>query len=162
MFLNKRTPKNKSDWSTTIRRMVKENPKNFPRIKSCLLMGLLRIKKIVFPSISRNSSWLPTNNTPTIPNISIIASPKSTITLLSSPIESFPIAKENRIKIKAKNKIRYKNLFLTISLNVLSAMLNMVWCLNNTFSFFVSLVSFRENSSFTKWKYIWLIYIYMV
>jgi hypothetical protein len=44
------------DCNNTIKNIVPENPKNFPRMKSCLLIGLERIRKIVFPSISLNSN----------------------------------------------------------------------------------------------------------
>lgn len=40
----------------TIKSMVAEKPKNFPSIKSCLLIGLERMRKIVFHSISLNKS----------------------------------------------------------------------------------------------------------
>lgn len=105
MSLNNKTLRNTNDWNIIIRRIVREKPKNFPRIKSCLLIGLLKIRKIVFHSISRNNSWLPTNRTPTSQKNSIIAIPKSTITFSSSPMVSFPRARENTKKIHAKNSI---------------------------------------------------------
>ena len=108
-----------------MRNIVDEKPRNFHRINSYLFIGFERIRNIVFPSISLNKSWLQTNNTQISQKISIIASPKSTIILLSSPIVSFPSKREKTINTKAKNIIKYKNLFLTISLNVFSAMLNM-------------------------------------
>ena len=68
----------------------------------------------------------PTNRTQIKPNNSIIASQKSTIIFSSFPKVNFHKAIENKINTKAKNRIKYKNLFLTISLNVLMAMLNMI------------------------------------
>ena len=121
---NNNTPKNKTAWAKIIRQMVRENQRYFQSIKSCLLKGFERIKKIVFPSTSLKRSWLPTNKTQIIQNISIIASQKSTMTFSHSPIVSFPSASENIINIQAKKSIRYKNLFLTISLNVFFAILN--------------------------------------
>jgi len=113
------TARYRRDCNPTIRAIVPENPKNFPRIKSCLLIGFESMRKIVFPSISLNSNWLPTKSTQISPKISIIPRPKSTTTLSDSPIVSFHSARENRINTKAKNRIRYKNLFLTISLKFL-------------------------------------------
>jgi hypothetical protein len=104
--------------------MQKENQRNFQTINSYLFIGFDKIKNIVFPSISLNKSWLQTNKTLTNQKISIIASQKSTITLLSSQIVSFHKETEKTIKIKAKKMIKYKNLFLIISLNVFKAMFN--------------------------------------
>jgi len=123
-FINK-TIKNRIDCRATINATVAEKPKNFPSINSYLLIGLLSIKNIVFHSISLKSNWDHTNNTHTNQNISIIANQKSTITLLSSHIVNFQSATENTINTKAKNRIKYKNLFLVISLKVFSAMFNM-------------------------------------
>ena len=120
------TAKNSNDCNAIINKIVAENQKNFQRMNSYLFIGLDKIKKIVIHSISLNKSWEPTNNTHTNQKISIIDNQKSTITLLSSQIVSFPNEIENTIKTKAKNKIRYKNLFLTISLNVLSAIFNIL------------------------------------
>lgn len=119
--------RNRIDWKNIIKAIAPEKPKNFPRMKSCRLIGLLKIRKIVFPSTSLKRSWLPTNNIPISPKISIIPNPKSTITFSLSPIVRLPRAKENNIKINAKKRMRYKNLFLTISLKVFIAMFNMVW-----------------------------------
>ena len=133
--LSNNTTRNKADCSSTIRAIVPENPKNFPRIKSCLLIGLESIKNIVFPSTSLNKSWLHTNNTPISPNISIIPSPKSTMTFSDSPRVRAPRAREKSINTKAKNRIRYKNLFLTISLKVFLAMFHIVWVFENILLF---------------------------
>lgn len=127
IFLKSKTPIYKTACKKVIKSMVAEKPKNFPRIKSCLLIGFERIRKIVFPSISLNKSWLHTNSTPISQNTSIIARPKSTIIFSHCPIVSWLNAREKIIKTKAKNKMRYKNLFLTISLKVFLAMFNMVW-----------------------------------
>jgi hypothetical protein len=54
--LKKRTPRNKSDCARIIRRIVAENQKNFHKINSYLAIGLLKIRKIVFPSISLKRS----------------------------------------------------------------------------------------------------------
>ena len=121
---NIKTHKNKIDWNSIIKATVHENHKNLPKINSCLLIGLLNIKNIVLPSISLNNSWDHTNKTQTNQKISIIANQKSTIILLSSHIVSLPKAIENIINTNAKNNIKYKNLFLTISLNVFNAMFN--------------------------------------
>ena len=124
-FINK-TIKNNIDWNNIIKNIVAEKPSNFHKINSYLFIGLLRIKKIVLPSISLKSSWEPTKSTHTNQNISIIASQKSTIILLSSQIVNFQRDIEKSMKIKAKNNIKYKNLFLTISLKVLIAILNII------------------------------------
>jgi hypothetical protein len=107
-----------------IKNIVPLKPKNFPNINSYLLIGFDKIRKIVFHSTSLKSNWLQTNKTQIIQKISIIAKPKSTITFESSQIVSCPKEREKIIKTNAKNKIKYKNLFLTISLNVLSPILN--------------------------------------
>lgn len=152
---NNKTAKYKIACNPTIKAIVPENPKNLPNMKSCLLIGLESIRNIVFPSISLKSSWLPTKSTPISPNISIIPSPKSTITFSDSQMVSFPRAKENKINTKAKNRMRYKNLFLTISLKVFLAIFNIVWCFWK-YSLFAILGSFTKNSSFHKSNYIWL------
>jgi hypothetical protein len=103
---------------------VPEKPKNFPSIKSRLLIGFESIRKIVFHSISLNRSWLPTKRTQIRPNTSIIESQKSKITLSSSQIVSFHKAKENKINTNAKKRIKYRNLFRTISLKVFFAIFN--------------------------------------
>ena len=121
---NKRTDKNKIDCNTIIKNIVHENQKNLPNINSYLLIGLLNIRKIVFHSISLNKSCDHTNNTETSQKTSIIANQKSTIILLSSQIVNCQSAIENIIKTNAKNSIKYKNLFLTISLKVFKAMFN--------------------------------------
>gem|GEM_PF-5255365 len=82
--------------------MVAENHKNFQRINSYLLIGFERMRNIVFHSISLYRSCVPVKSTPTRPNISIIASPKSTIILSSSQMVSFPNQIENIMNIKAK------------------------------------------------------------
>lgn len=124
IHFNQITIKNKIDCNNIIKAIVAENHKNFPKINSYLFIGLLSIKKIVFHSISLKSSCDQTKSTHTNQNISIIAKPKSTITLLSSQIVSFHKAIENIMKTNAKKSIRYRNLFLTISLNVFKAILN--------------------------------------
>jgi hypothetical protein len=50
------TDKNRSDCTNIIRKIVAEKPKNFPIINSYLLIGLERIRKIVFHSISLKSN----------------------------------------------------------------------------------------------------------
>ncbi len=120
------TAKSKRDWKNTIIAIVAENPKNFQRINSYLPIGFDRIRKIVFPSTSLNKSWLQTNKTPINQNISIIDNPKSTIILLSSQSVNCPKTREKIINKNPKNKIIYKNLFLTISLKVLNAIFNIV------------------------------------
>ena len=102
--------------------MHAENQKNFQSINSYLFIGLESIKNIVLPSISLKRSWLQTNKTPTIQKISIIDNQKSTIILSSSHIVNFQRDIEKIIKTKAKKSIKYKNLFLTISLKVLIVM----------------------------------------
>lgn len=137
------TARKRRDCKTTINIIVAEKPKNFPKIKSCLLIGLESIKKIVFPSISLNNNWLQTKSTPISPKISIIPRPKSTITLCSLfPIVRPQRANEKIINTNAKNRIRYKNLFLTISLKVFLAMFNMTMVFWKIFFFFASVVSF--------------------
>lgn len=116
-FINN-TTKNNIDWKNIIRNKVNENHKNFHKINSYLFMGLLNIRKIVFHSISLNNNWEPINKTHTKPNISIIANQKSIIIFWSSHIVSFQSRSENMIKTNAKKSIKYKNLFLTISLKV--------------------------------------------
>lgn len=125
--LRSNTHKNNNAWKITIKAIVPEKPKNFPRIKSCLLIGLESMRNIVFPSTSLNNNWLPTNNTQIRPKTSIIPRPKSTITFSLWPIVNSQRAIENRINTKAKNKIKYKNLFLTISLKVFLAIFSIVW-----------------------------------
>lgn len=100
------THKKSADCEKIISATVAENQKNFPIIKSCLLIGFERIRKIVFPSTSLKRSWLPTKRTPIRPKISIIPSPKSTITFSASPIVSFPRAREKIINTNAKKSIR--------------------------------------------------------
>ncbi|MDD5212940.1 MAG: hypothetical protein PHG82_00725 [Candidatus Gracilibacteria bacterium] len=119
--LKNKTQIYKIDCKNTTKNITNEKPKNFQRINSYLFIGLDKIKNIVFPSTSLKSNGLPTNKTEIKENISIIASPKSTITLLSSQIVSLPKAREEIIKISAKKTIKYKNLFLIISLKVFSA-----------------------------------------
>lgn len=126
IHLKYKTIKYKIDCKNVIKNITSQNPKNFHRINSYLLIGFESIKKIVFPSISLNKSWLQTNKTHINQKISIIAIPKSVMTLLSSPIVSFQSEIEKTINKKAKTKIKYKNLFLTISLNVLNAILNII------------------------------------
>ncbi len=126
IHLKYKTIKYKIDCKNVIRNITLENPKNFPKINSYLLIGFDKIRKIVFHSISLNKSWLHTNKTPTKPNISIIAIQKSVTTFWSSQIVSFPREIEKIINKKAKTKIKYKNLFLTISLNVFNAMFNIL------------------------------------
>lgn len=104
--------------------MTREKPKNFHKINSYLFIGLDKIKKIVFQSISLKSNWLQTKITEIKENNSIIASQKSRIILLSSQIVNFHKDIENIIKIKAKNIIKYRNLFLIISLKVFIVMFN--------------------------------------
>lgn len=118
------TAKNNIDCNKIIEKIQRENPKNFQIINSYLLIGFDKIKKIVFPSISLKSNWLHTNKTLKNQNISIIASQKSTIILLSSQIVNFHKETEKIIKTKAKKIIKYKNLFLIISLNVFNAIFN--------------------------------------
>lgn len=118
------TAKNKIVCNKIIERIHRENQTNFPIINSYLFIGLDKIKKIVFHSISLKSNWLQTNKTLKNQNISIIASQKSTIILLSSQIVSFHKEMEKTIKTKAKKTIKYKNLFLVISLNVFKAIFN--------------------------------------
>jgi hypothetical protein len=122
--LKNKTIKNNNACNAIINMTVIEKPINFHIINSYLFIGLLKIRNIVLPSTSLNKSWLQTNKTQTKPNISIIARPKSTIILLSSQIVSFPKSREKTMKMNAKNKIKYKNLFLTTSLKVLNAILN--------------------------------------
>lgn len=124
IHLKNKTNKNKIACNNTINPIVQVNQKNFHNINSYLFIGLLSIKNIVFHSTSLNNNWLQTNNTQTIQKISIIANQKSTITLLSSQIVNFQSDIENIINTNAKNIIRYKNLFLTISLNVFCAIFN--------------------------------------
>lgn len=119
--------KYKSDCKKVIRNITRENQKNFHKINSYLFIGFDRIKKIVFHSISLNNNWLPTNKTQTSQKISIIAIPKSTIILSPSHIVNFESEIEKIINKKANTSIRYKNLFLTISLNVFNAMFNIIY-----------------------------------
>jgi len=124
IHLNNKTQIYKIDCKKTIKKITKLNHKNFHKINSYLFIGLDKIKKIVFQSTSLNKSWLQTNKTQTSQNTSIIASQKSIITLLSSQIVSFQREIEKIISKNANTKIKYKNLFLTISLNVFSAIFN--------------------------------------
>lgn len=118
------TNKYNIDCKNVIRNIIKENHKNFHKINSYLFIGFESIKNIVLPSISLKSNWLHTNKTHISQNISIIAIQKSRITFWLSHIVSLPKAREKTIKTKAKNIIKYKNLFLTISLKVLNAIFN--------------------------------------
>jgi hypothetical protein len=102
------------------------NQRNFHTINSYLLIGLLKIKKIVFHSISLNKSWLQTKSTPISQKISIRAIQKSKITFSPSPIVSFPSQTDNKRNKTANTKIKYKNLFLIISFNVLSAIFHII------------------------------------
>lgn len=122
-----RTPRYTPDCNSIMSAITPRNPKYFHKIKSLLRIGLERIRKIVFPSISLKRSWLPTNKTEIRPKTSIIARPKSTITLFPSPIVSFPRARENRIKTKAKKTIRYKKRLRTISKKVFFAIFSIRW-----------------------------------
>jgi len=126
IHLKYKTHRYRIDCKNVIRKIISENQTNLPRINSHLLIGLLNIKKIVFHSISLNKSWLQTNKTQTNQNISIIEIPKSTITLSSSQIVSFHKEIEKVISKNAKTKIKYKNLFLIISLKVFSAIFNIL------------------------------------
>lgn len=120
------TTKNRIACNKIIDKIQRENQTNFQIINSYLFIGFDKIKNIVFPSISLNKSWLQTKSTLTNQNISIIASQKSTIILLSSHIVSFHKEIEKTIKTKAKNTITYKNLFLVISLKVFMAIFNIL------------------------------------
>ncbi len=124
-FINN-TIKNNIDCKNIIKNIVAENQKNLPNINSYLFIGLLSIKNIVFHSISLNNNCDHTKSTHTSQNISIIANQKSTMIFESSQIVSLPNAIEKTMNTKAKNNIKYKNLFLTISLNVFNAIFNMV------------------------------------
>jgi hypothetical protein len=121
---NKSIVKNTIDSNKTIRKIINENHKIFPKINSYLLIGLDKIKKIVFQSTSLKSNWLQTNNTQSNQKISIIDKPKSTIILLFCHIVNFHRSIEKIIKTKEKNTIIYKYLFLIISLKVFNAMFN--------------------------------------
>lgn len=50
--LKYKTHKKSNDWNNIISKIVELNHKNFQKIKSYLLIGLLKIKNIVFHSIS--------------------------------------------------------------------------------------------------------------
>ncbi len=100
------TSKKTIDCNKIINVIVIENHKNFHNINSYLLIGLLKIKKIVLPSISLKSNWLHTNKTQTNQKTSIIDNQKSTIILLSSQIVNFQSVIEKRIKTNAKNIIK--------------------------------------------------------
>lgn len=54
--LRNKSPKNTSDWTNMMTPITPENPRNFQRINSHLLIGFESIKKIVFPSISLKRS----------------------------------------------------------------------------------------------------------
>ena len=118
--------KNKIAWNKIIKKIFSENQKNFHKINSYLFIGLESIKKIVFHSISLKSNWEPTNKTDINQNISIIANQKSVIIFLSSQSVSCPKEIEKIIKTKAKKIIKYKNLFLIISLKVFIVILNII------------------------------------
>lgn len=124
IHLKNKTHKYKTDCKNTIKDITNESHTNFHKINSYLLIGFDNIKNIVFHSISLNKSWLQTNKTHISQNISIIEIPKSTITLSSSQIVSLPKEREKIINKNQKTTIKYKNLFLTISLNVFSAIFN--------------------------------------
>jgi hypothetical protein len=121
MFLIRRTTIKRSDCKNVIIVITPANHKNFHKINSYLLIGLLKIRKIVFHSISLKRSWLQTKSTQISQNISISASQKSKITFSHSQIVSFPRPIDNNKNKIANTKIKYKNLFLIISLKVLSA-----------------------------------------
>lgn len=82
-----------------------EKPKNFQIIKSFLFIGLLKIKKIVFHSISLNKSWLQINKIQISQKISIIDNQKSIIILFVSQIVNSANKRENKIKINQKKTI---------------------------------------------------------
>lgn len=126
IFWKKSRDKKIIAWKSIISKIAKEKPKNFHKINSYLLIGLDKIKKIVFPSISLKSSWLHTKSTQIRPKISIIASQKSMIILLVSQIVNFDREIEKIINTNAKKSIIYKYLFLEISLNVFIAMFSIV------------------------------------
>ena len=58
--------------------------------------------------------------------ISIRASQKSKVTFSPSQIVSFPSQTDNKRNKTANTKIKYKNLFLIISFNVLSAIFHII------------------------------------
>lgn len=103
--LKNKTNKNNNDCIAIIIAIINEKPKNFQIINSYLLIGFDIIRKIVFHSISLKRSWLQTNKTQISQNISIIASQKSTIILLSSHRVKLQRDIENIINKKAKNII---------------------------------------------------------
>ena len=94
--------KNKKDCKTVINKIVIEKPKNFHKIKSVLVIGLLKFKKIVFHSISLNKSWLQINKTQISQKISIAPSQKSITIYVVSQIVNFCNNKEKNIKITQK------------------------------------------------------------
>lgn len=145
-FINN-TIKKSIDCKNIIKNIVAENQKNLPKINSYLWIGLLSIKNIVFHSISLNNSCDQTKSTHTNQNISIIANQKSTIILVSSQIVSLPNAIEKTMNTKAKNRIKYKNLFLTISLNVFNAILIIFYLL--FFKIWLVLFVTNEQNSWT-------------
>lgn len=82
-----------------IKKIAKENHKNFHKIKSFLQIGLLKIRKIVFHSISLKSNWLQINKIEISQKNSIIDNQKSIIILLVSQIVNFESKIDKNIKI---------------------------------------------------------------
>jgi hypothetical protein len=114
-----------------IKKITKEKPKNFQIMKSLLFIGLLKIKKIVFHSISLKRSWLHINKTQISQKISIVDNQKSIMIFFVSQIVKLSSNKEKNIKIIQKKIIIYKYLFLIISLKVFNVMLNIIFKIYN-------------------------------
>jgi len=116
-----RIPIYRSDCPAMRQKITAENHKNFPSTNSERSMGLERMRKIVFPSISFSTSWLPINTTPMSPKISIIDTQKSRIILFSSPMARLLSTREKSVKRIPKKKMSVKKRLRIISLKVLRA-----------------------------------------
>ena len=97
IFCKNNINKYKIHWKILIKKITIENHTNFQIIKSFLFIGLLKIKKIVFHSISLKSSWLHMKRTQINQKTSIIDNQKSIVILLVSQIVSFDNAKDKKI-----------------------------------------------------------------
>lgn len=103
------------------------NPVNLPNMIDPRLMGLERMRYIVRPSISRAMRPPASRSMTASPESSRNDRPKSIITRLFSHRANESSQSDSAIKMTERNMMSEKNRLRTISRNVLSAILNIVY-----------------------------------